>query len=119
MLKSPGRFCLWDKLCLYRLTLAPSDHWTFRYKFLWQAPLTSVTLVTDSHSESIHYGCICILYHVVITGVTALQRYRSRASMDRSGARLVQDEATLVKMLEMAKSLGIPHQVVIFIMGFL
>jgi len=33
-----------------RFSLAPSDHWTFRYKFLWQAPLTAVTLA-DSQSE--------------------------------------------------------------------
>ena len=42
----------------------------------------------------------------------ATSRHRSsRASLDRCGARLVQDEATLTKMLEMAKSLGLPHQV--------
>lgn len=41
----------------------------------------------------------------------ALQRYRSRASLDRSGARLVQDEATLMKIIELTKSLSMPHQV--------
>ena len=50
-------------------------------------------------------------YMVVVVEAIALQRYRSRASLDRSGARLVQDEATLVKMLEMTKSLSLPHQV--------
>ena len=48
---------------------------------------------------------------MVVVEATALQRYRSRATLDRSGARLVQDEATLVKMLEMAKSLSLSHQV--------
>ena len=47
----------------------------------------------------------------MVLEAVALQRYRSRASLDRSGARLVQDEATLVKMLELAKSLSLPHQV--------
>ena len=31
--------------------------------------------------------------------------------MDRSGARLVQDEATLMKIMELTKSLSMPHQV--------
>lgn len=51
------------------------------------------------------------MYCLSIVEAIALQRYRSRASLDRSGARLVQDEATLMKMLEMAKSLSLPHQV--------
>ena len=48
---------------------------------------------------------------VSIIEAIALQRYRSRASLDRSGARLVQYEATLMKIIELTKSLSMPHQV--------
>ena len=52
-----------------------------------------------------------MIFSVSILEAIALQRYRSRASLDRSGARLVQDEATLMKIMELTKSLSMPHQV--------
>ena len=51
------------------------------------------------------------MYWLYIETAQTARHRNGRASLDRSGARLVQDEATLIKMLEMAKSIGLPHQV--------
>jgi len=55
---------------------------------------------------------VCNSVYILLGTETTARHRNSRASLDRCGARLVQDESTLAKMLEMAKSLGLPHQVV-------